>query len=140
MTEKYSNIQWVVQRNLTSIQDFEALKQACHKSGVEFIELDIIPFTSKLPDFDRSRNAIIYGSTTFNSLAYEEDNLKRGLFFDKNTFSIENYIDKWGRHMLNYDASIITFTELIEENKYSPDTLLFIRPNDDSKSCKFLSC
>lgn len=134
MNEKYNNIQWVVQRNLTSQSDFEALKSSCHKIGVTFIELDIIPFTAKLPEFDRSRNSIIYGSTTFNSLAFEDENVRKGLFFNEVTFSIENYIEKWGRHMLNYDASVITFKELIEGNNYSPDKLLFIRPNDDSKS------
>jgi len=36
--------------------------------------------------------------------------------------------------MLNYDASVITFKELIEANMFSAEKLLFIRPNDDSKS------
>ena len=36
--------------------------------------------------------------------------------------------------MLNYEASVITFKELIDGNNYSPDKSLFIRPNDDSKS------
>ena len=36
--------------------------------------------------------------------------------------------------MLNYDSLITSFKELIEGNKYSPDKLLFIQPNDDSKS------
>jgi hypothetical protein len=134
MNEKYKQIQWVVQRNLTSQSDFEQLKESCHKIGVAFIELDIIPFTAKLPNFDRSRNSIIYGSTTFNGLAFEDANLRKGLFFNEVTFSIENYIEKWGGHMLNDDASVITFEELIDGNNYSPDKLLFIRPNDDSKS------
>ena len=134
MNEKYQNIQWVVQRNLTSQSDFEQLKSSCHKIGVRFVEFDIIPFTAKLPEFDRTRNAIIYGSTTFNGLAFEDADLRRGVFFDEVTFSIENYIEKWGRHMLNYDASIITFEELIGSDRYNSDKLLFIRPNDDSKS------
>lgn len=108
----YKNIQWVVQRNLTSQSDFEQLKSSCQKIGVTFIELDIIPFTEKLPEFDRSRSSIIYGSTTFNGLAFEDENLRKGLFFDEMTFSIENYIEKWGRCMLNYDASVVTFKEL----------------------------
>jgi len=134
MNEKYKNIQWVVQRNLTSQSDFEALKNSCLKIGVKFIELDIIPFTAKLPEFDRSRNSIIYGSTTFNNLAFVDENLRNGLFFDEITFSIENYIEKWGHHMLNYDASVLTFKDLINRSNYRPEELLFIRPNDDSKS------
>jgi hypothetical protein len=134
MNDKYHNIQWVVQCNLTSQSDFEQLKVSCQKIGVTFIELDIIPFTAKLPEFDRSRNSIIYGSTTFNSLALEDISLRKGLFFDEVTFSMENYNEKWGRYMLNYGASVITFKELIDSENYSPEKLLFIRPNDDSKS------
>jgi ATP-grasp domain, R2K clade family 3 len=134
MNEKYKSIQWVVQRNLTSQSDFEELKSSCLKIGVTFIELNIIPFTGQLPEFDRSRNSIIYGSTTFCGLAFEDAHLKNGLFFDPQIFSIENYIEKWGRYMLNYEASISTFKELIDCNNYNSDKLLFIRPNDDSKS------
>ena len=128
------HIQWVVQRNLTNQGDFEDLKRSCAHLGVHFIELDIIPFTPELPAFDRSRKSIIYGSTTFNSLASEDIDLRPGIFFEEKSFSMENYIYKWGRHMLNYDASVITFKELIEANMFSAEKLLFIRPNDDSKS------
>jgi ATP-grasp domain, R2K clade family 3 len=134
MNEKYQNIQWVVQRNLTNPSDFEGLKNSCLKIGTKFIHLDIVPFTEELPNFDSSRNSIIYGSTIFNALALKDKNLRNGLFFDEEIFSIENYIEKWGRHMLNYEASITTFEELIDSAKYSPNKLLFIRPNDDSKS------
>ncbi|MBI5373010.1 MAG: ATP-grasp domain-containing protein [Sphingobacteriales bacterium] len=134
MNESYKNIQWVVQRNLTSQSDFEQLKSSCDKTGVKFIAVDIIPFTAELPLFDRSRESIIYGSTTFNSLASKDVNLRKGLFFDEATFSLENYFKKWGHHMLNYDATVTTFNELMDGNPYSPDKLLFIRPNDDSKS------
>ncbi len=68
--------------------------------GFSFVELDIIPFTSKLPEFDRNRSAIFYGSTTFNSLAFKDIGLRKGLFFYETAFSIENYIEKWGHHML----------------------------------------
>lgn len=134
MNMRYKAIQWVVQRNLTSQADFEELKKSCLTTGVKFIELDIIPFIPKLPDFERSQSSIIYGSTTFNNLAFEDVTLRKGIFFDPVTFSIENYIEKWGRYMLNYSALFITFKELIENNKYPPDKLLFIRPDDDSKS------
>jgi len=132
--KKYDNIQWVVQRNLTSKRDFERLKASCSVIGVDFVEIDIIPFTKDLPEFDRSRSSIIYGATTFNKLVLEDANLRKGVFFDEKNFSIENYIEKWGRHMLNYDASVKTFENLIEDTKFSDDKLLFIRPNDDSKS------
>ncbi|GAA3935456.1 DUF4343 domain-containing protein [Chitinophaga oryziterrae] len=128
----YMDIQWVIQRNLTN--DFERIAAFCEKIGVKFIGLDIIPFTSELPAFDKSRKSIIYGSTTFNDLVFKNKELKQGVFYDEKNFSIENYIEKWGRYMLNYDASISTFQALIEGDNYSPDKQLFIRPDDDSKS------
>lgn len=134
MHEQCKRIQWVVQRNLTHRSDFEQLKEACNSINVGFIEVDIVPFSEKLPEFDRSRSSIIYGSTTFTSLALKDPLLKKGLFFDETTFSIENYIDRWGRYLLNYGAFILTLEDLIHSNKYNYDKLLFIRPNDDNKS------
>lgn len=134
MQQQFKGIQWVVQRNLTHRADFEALRLACAEAGVTFIPLDIIPFTSGLPSFDRSRRSVIYGSTTFNALAREDSSLREGIFFDEEQFSIENYFHHWGRYMLNYGARIMTFQELISGNEYAGDRLLFIRPNDDNKS------
>jgi len=133
MAEKYGKIQWVVQQNLTNKEDFDNLQNACNKIGVGFTGIHIIPFTSELPVFDRNRNSILYGSTTFNNLAYNTPELRNGIFFDERAFSIENYIKKWGQHMLNYGASITSFKELTSYD-YEADQLLFIRPDDDSKS------
>ena len=134
MNNKYENIQWLIQRNLTSMDDLELLRFSCNKLGIRSMEIDIIPFSYKLPPFDDKRKSIIYGSTTFNNLAYKDPVLKKGVFFNKEKFSIENYLGKWGRHMLNYSASILTFKDLIESKMYDDEKLLFIRPDDDSKS------
>ena len=134
MNNKYGQIQWVVQKNLTSETDFGALKKSCADTGISFIELDIIPFVAALPEFDRSRNSIFYGSTTFNHLVFNDPALRKGLFFDPVNFSVENYVEKWGAHMLNHGALFTTFEALIGNNEYAPGKLLFIRPDDDSKS------
>ena len=133
MPSSYKKIQWVVQQNLTSKDDFEGLKYACLKMEIPFIGIDIIPFSDRLPQFEIQGHSIPYGSTTFNALAYQNETLKKGLFFDNNTFLIENYLDKWNGHMLNSGSRICTFRELIN-SKTEDEKLLFIRPNDDSKS------
>jgi hypothetical protein len=133
MSLHYQNVQWVVQQNLTAREDFDELKNACLKMNIPFVGIDIVPFSSELPQFDIQKPSIPYGSTTFNALASKNENLKKGLFFDNNTFSIENYLDKWHTHMLNFGSKICTFRELIE-SKTENDKLLFIRPDDDSKS------
>jgi hypothetical protein len=134
MKSGYQHIQWVVQQNLTNQSDFDQIKNACQKIGVPFLGLNIIPFTKKLPAFERSSHSIIYGSTTFNALAFGDERLSKGVFYDELHFSMENYIEKWQQHMLNYDAQVITFKTLMEDGQYKDDQLLFIRPNDDGKS------
>lgn len=133
MSSKYQNIQWVVQQNLTSKEDFDRLRNACEKLAIPFIGINIVPFSSALPYFPRERRSILYGSTTINALAYQDKTLRDGLFFDETKFSIQNYFDKWGAHMLNYGSRICTFDELINSSTES-GKLLFIRPDDDSKS------
>lgn len=129
----YSNIQWVIQRNLTNIDDLQKLRQACDKIAVSYTEIDIIPFTDHLPDFKKDKHSIFYGSTTMGQLIVKDSSLIKGFFFDPSAFSITNYLEKWGAHMLNYGALITSFGELISKG-YDEDKMLFIRPDDDSKS------
>lgn len=133
MSSDYQQIQWVVQQNLTSKADFDGLQNACTALGINFTGVSIIPFSSELPDFERQKHSILYGSTTFNALAFLNKKLRKGLFFDDITFSMENYFERWGAHMLNYASQICTFNELMNSD-IENDKLLFIRPNDDSKS------
>jgi hypothetical protein len=132
-TMQTQEIQWVVQSNLTSQYDLAALRTAYTGNRLPYVEVTIIPFTDELPDLPIRPCTIYYGSTTFNNLLYNNPATRPGVFFNPDTFSIENYISKWSKYMLNAEASVITFKELINQ-PYSEDTLLFIRPNDDSKS------
>jgi hypothetical protein len=133
MSDAYKNIQWVAQRNLTNREDLQELKSGCEKAGVHFLEMDIIPFTGKLPAFDKSRHSIFYGSTTLGQLVIAEADLRKGFFYDADSFSIENYFKKWGKHMLNFGASVTSFYEFMA-GSYDQDKIFFIRPDDDSKS------
>jgi len=133
MNGKKENVRWVVQSNLTSQDDLLGLRNGCANNNISFVEVKVIPFTTELPDFEINSCNIYYGSTTFNNLIYSNETTRKGLFFDPETFSIENYIDKWGTHMLNYEASVTTFKDLMN-CEYDSQKLLFIRPNDDSKS------
>lgn len=126
-------VRWVVQSNLTHTENLNDLKTACENIGALYTEVEIIPFSPELPVFDIAPGNIYYGSTTFNNLLFSDERTRAGVFFNPATFTMENYISQWGRHMLNGDAEITTFGQLAEK-KYAADTLLFIRPNDDSKS------
>lgn len=130
--KQYNNIQWAVQNNLTDENTLSDLKKSCENIGVDYVVVEIIPFTTTLPVFPKEKKSIFYGSTTFNNLVYADHNLNKGLFFNEN-YSMENYFERYGEYMLNYGAKITTFEDVIKMN-YEPDKILFIRPNDDTKS------
>lgn len=130
---KYEKIQWVIQKNLSSEDVIREMEAACHHTGVTCYTFDIVPFSERLPDFPKDKRSIFYGSTTTMYLAYKDGKLKEGLFFDEKAFSMENYLARWGEHMLNFGAQVITVGQL-NSLDYEPDKLLFIRPNEDSKS------
>ena len=130
---QYDKIQWVIQRNLTSEDVIGEIKSACHSIDVDCYDVDIIPFSNNLPDFPKDKRTIFYGSTTTMYLVYKNKEFSEGLFFNEKTFSMENYLAKWGENMLNFGASVITVRQLNQLN-CDKDKLLFVRPNDDSKS------
>jgi len=133
MEQAINTVQWIVQKNVTNPNDLEGLKEACKLINVHCIEVNIIPFSDELPVFEIKPCNIYYGSTTFTGLIYDRVQGRKGLFFDPAAFSMENYIEHWGKHMLNFEASIITFKELMESD-HDSEKLLFIRPNNDDKS------
>jgi hypothetical protein len=130
--KRYDNIQWVVQKNLTGESAFSDLKRSCKNIEVDFVEIEVIPFTHDLPAFPTEKRSIFYGSTTFTNLIFVHPELNAGLFFNAN-YSIENYFEKYGENMLNYGAKITTFKEVMTLG-CEPDKVFFIRPNDDTKS------
>lgn len=130
---KYDKIQWVIQRNLTSQDIIEDFRKACQKMNVDSCFIDIIPFSNSLPEFPKDKRSIFYGSTTTMYLVYQDSKYNEGLFFSEQTFSMENYLDKWKENMLNFGAKVLTVGQLSELN-YENDKLLFIRPDADSKS------
>ena len=97
--KKYNNIQWVVQKNLTGEDILTDLKKSCENIGVDYVEVEVIPFTTDLPIFPTEKRSIFYGSTTFNNLVYADLKLNGGLFFNTN-YSIENYFEKYGKYIL----------------------------------------
>jgi len=128
------NIRWIIQNNLILEKDLQAVKNTCVENNIEFELVEVVPFSTEIPDFtiDQKTN-IYYGSTTFMYNIYNQLNKPVGLFFDDLTFSIENYFDKWKEHMLNFGSVITTFGNFINQN-YNDDKLFFIRPDADDKS------
>jgi hypothetical protein len=129
-------VRWILQNNLIAENDIKKFQTACLELGVECFEVLVIPFSSELPNFplDDEFENIYYGATTFMNNLYRELDAPKGLFYNHETFSMENYIEKWGEYMLNCDGEIMTVHEFIEDNTNLPHELvMFIRPDGDGK-------
>lgn len=128
------NIRWVIQNNLISERDLNEIRYSCKAMGVDFEEIQVIPFSSELPVFPNDEKInIYYGSTTLMYNIYRQLNNPTGLFFDEKTFSMENYLSVWKEHMLNFEAKVTTFKEFSKEG-HPDDSLWFSRPDADDKS------
>jgi len=130
------DIRWIIQRNLLAENDITDLLNAVKAVGLDFETVDVIPFSPDIPNhpIDDNHTNIYYGSTTLIWNVFEK--LKpSGIFYDPVAFSMENYVRRWGKHnMLSDNPSFYRFQDLVETASYRPDTLLFIRPDADTKS------
>lgn len=131
------NIRWIVQNNLSAEGgDCHKIAQACKDFDIESEGIQVIPFSPNIPEFTKDDKInIYYGATTLMYNVYHQLNKPAGLFFDEETFSMENYNSIWGDYMLNgpNDAKVTTFKAFGKEN-HPDDELFFCRPDADDKS------
>lgn len=128
------DIRWIVQNNLIAENDLEKMRDAYKLLNLVFEEIFVVPFSPEIPDFtiDEKVN-IYYGSTSLMYNIYHQLNKPAGLFFDEETFSMENYLSVWKTYMLNAEAKVTTFKAFAQE-KHPDESLWFIRPDADDKS------
>lgn len=127
-------VRWVIQNNLTSENDFNRMTDVCKDLEIESEGITVVPFSSEIPSFTNDEKVnIFYGSTTLMYNIYHQLNRPDGLFFDENTFTMENYLKMYGEHMLTSDGRITSFKDFSKEN-HPDDSQWFIRPNADDKS------
>lgn len=132
-----NDFQIIVQSNIAEA-DLSEIKQICVQLNVDFVPIYVIPFSAELPAIDRSKKTILYGSTTLCDLAFHDTELKKGVFFDPDTFSMERQLEAWGTHMLNSDSVVYTAAEILDDapnasGHWSEDAEYFIRPDGDGK-------
>lgn len=131
---KNKKVRWILQNNLISENDINQFQISFDELNIEYKEVIVIPFSDELPIFpiDDEFENIYYGSTTFMNNIYKLLNKPKGLFYNHETFSMENYINKWGDFMLNSDAKIISVEDFIN-NDFDNDSDMFLRPDGDGK-------
>ncbi len=127
-------VRWIIQNNLIAENDRNQFQEACDKLSVEHVEIIVVPFSNELPEFpiDDEYENIYYGSTTLMNNIYEQLSKPAGLFYDQETFSMENYMNQWREHMLSYGAEFMTMKEFANK-AYPNDRNFFIRPDGDGK-------
>jgi len=128
-------VRWIIQDKNYAEADRLELLDACAANNLPCIPITVIPFSEALPDFplDEHHENIYYGSTTLMNRIYQDLDKPLGLFYNEKTFSMANYIEKWGAHMLSSEAKVLPF-EAFVTSTYPGDQKFFIRPDADSKS------
>jgi hypothetical protein len=125
---------WILQKNLTDAHTLAAITATLAADAIGFEEVFAIPFSDSLPEMaSEGTGAIIYGSTTLILNAYQDARFRKAVFFDPRLFCMENYVARWGRHMLNHDSHSTTFSQLATAS-HLHETTFFIRPDADSKA------
>lgn len=128
-----TSLNWILQKNLTKPAILQAIKSALHSPQEIWQEVEIVPFSSGIPDVKR-KDAIpvVYGSTTFMLNAFEDPYLRQGVFYRPDTFQMKNYADQWGSEMLNGAGRLLTLAAF-NQLEAAADEVFFIRPNHDGK-------
>ena len=98
-------INWILQKNLTKPEVLQRIKTALNQENETWEEIEIIPFSKKLPRIkNKAAYPIIYGSTTFMLNAFKHKDYRNGVFYNPETFQMKNYADKWQEDALNHDG------------------------------------
>jgi len=128
-------VRWIIQDKNYAEADKYQITLACEANDLPCVQIAVIPFSDQLPDFpiDDTHENIYYGSTTLMNRIYQDLDRPLGLFYDHETFSMKNYIEKWGSHMLSSEAVVLPFKDFIQAN-HPANQQFFLRPDADSKA------
>jgi hypothetical protein len=126
------SLRWVIQENLGSSKEIEALFTACNRLGIEATPVKIVPFSNEIPEISNDKLSIFYGSANFVYNAKLSGKWNPCAFFDDKIFRFSHWVAKYGATVLNSDARICTMKEfsLSEQSEFDE---FFIRPDRDLK-------
>jgi len=129
------SVTWIVQDNLGSTSTTaETLRLAVESEGQKYAPVQIVPFSSELPEMpEHEGKFVIYGRTTFIINAWLDKKWRPGVFFDPIFFTPGMALTLWREWMLNNDAQLVEVGD-VPLLDYAPDDMLFVRPNDDYKT------
>jgi hypothetical protein len=125
---------WVIQSNLFNEDGVNRLIETLERGVIPYDLVKIIPFVGEMEhDLDITGNVICIGSYSMRHLAK-----KKGWVpgvFDLEPFTYDVCIEKWPGHMLNQDAVVVMFYDVMQflHSDFN-DEPVFIRPIADSKA------
>ncbi len=126
--------QWIIQENLIKSELLEAFVSSFDRLHIPYQKVNMIPFSTDLPDFEPSDCMVFYGATSL-MMAVENSEFSTHLFYDSIRFSTEYYSEIWQNAMLNSDVKILDINRLSTmSTELNSNEEWFIRPNEDDKS------
>jgi hypothetical protein len=124
---------WIVQASSESPSPSH-LRRACAEARLPFHEISVVAGAATLPSMPEVDGPIVlHGRTTLIMRALEHPTLRRGIFFDPERFTHRSYVDGYGARMLNADARVLSWADLLDEARERPGLRVFLKPNDDLK-------
>lgn len=135
-------MKWVVQTNVYAEEGFETLLATLERFKLEHVVVKVVPFEGRLEPLqgelpEDGANVIVMGSYTLARVA-KQRGWSPGSFLDNLDFRKQHIF--WGDHMLNADARVCKFDEVLSvlRDMYTVkgETIptFFLRPVDDSKA------
>lgn len=126
---------WIVQTNVEPESPSPALlRRACSALQLPFHAVAVVAGSSTLPELPRVEGPVVFhGRTTLILRALEHPTWRRGIFFDPQRFQHRAYVTGFGRDVLNADAEVMSWEELLRMHR-APEDEIFLKPNDDLKS------
>ncbi len=120
---------WILQNNLFNEKGYQTLFDTLERFSLPYTIHKVVPFVGELlpePTLETS-NVICMGSYSLRHSA-KRYGWVPGVF-DLEPFDFTIQKEKWGDHMLNFDAVVCRFDEVV-----FTDDQMFIRPIHDSKA------
>lgn len=125
-------MKWVIQSNLLNKEDSESIKNTCIKNGYQYELIEVVPFTTMLPEVPADQPVVFYGATNFISNVHNSKRWSPGTFFDTENFKVSSYVDNYGKNMFNFPCEFTTIGKF-SSSGHAPDKHFFIRPTKDLK-------
>lgn len=127
------NVLWVVQSNLGNSDALAAMVAAFHALNIPHRTVQVIPFSSDVPDIDWPGPVLFYGATNFIANVARSRRYHPGVFFSEERFRVSAWGPAYGDHLLNREAEGTTL-EKFAAQQHAADDLFFIRPDRDLKA------